>query len=68
MRRQRNFLVLIALAAVVVTSALGQTVTPGDGPASGETDGATSIPDFTSASGYTRAFPGSSRRYLVPAR
>jgi hypothetical protein len=47
MRRQRNFLVLIALAAVVVTPALGQTVTSGGGAASGGTDGTTSIPDFT---------------------
>jgi hypothetical protein len=32
---------------VVVTPALGQTVTSAGGTASGETDGATSIPDFT---------------------
>jgi len=47
MRRQRNFLLLIALAAAVATPALGQTVTSGVGPAGGETGGATSIPDFT---------------------
>src|SRR3984885_6277264 len=47
MRRQRNFLVLIALAAVVVTPALGQTVTSGGGAASGGTGGTPSIPDFT---------------------
>ena len=48
MHRQRNFLLFIALAAAVATPALGQTVTSGVGPASGETDGAASIPDFTS--------------------
>jgi hypothetical protein len=47
MHRQRNFLLFIALAAAVATPALGQTVTSGVGPASGETNGATSIPDFT---------------------
>jgi hypothetical protein len=48
MRRQRNFLLFIVLAAAAVTPALGQTVTSGVGPASGATKGATSIPDFTS--------------------
>jgi hypothetical protein len=47
MRRQRNFLLFIALAAAVVTPALGQTATSGSGPSGGETHGATSIPDFT---------------------
>ena len=47
MRRQRNFLPFIALVAAVATPALGQTVTTGAGPASGETKGATSIPDFS---------------------
>jgi hypothetical protein len=47
MHRQRNFLLFIALAAAVATPALGQTVTSGVGPASGETNGATSIPNFT---------------------
>ena len=47
MRRQRNFFLFIALAAVVATPALGQTVTSGFGPASGVTNGGTSIPDFS---------------------
>jgi hypothetical protein len=47
MLRQRNFLLFIALAAAVVTPALGQTVTSGVGPASGVTNGAASIPDFS---------------------
>ena len=47
MRRQRNFLPFIALAAAVATPALGQTVTTGVGPASGETKGGTSILDFS---------------------
>jgi hypothetical protein len=44
---QRNFLLFIAFAAAVATPALGQTVTSGVGPANGETNEATSIPDFT---------------------
>ena len=47
MRRQRNFLPLIVLAAAVAMPALGQTATSGGGPASAETEGATSIPNFT---------------------
>ena len=47
MRRQRNFLPFIALAAAVATPALGQTGTSGGGPESGETNGAASIPDFS---------------------
>src|SRR5262252_2895352 len=47
MRRQRNFLLFIALPAVVAAPALGQTVTSGVGPASGVTNGAASIPDFS---------------------
>ena len=47
MRRQRNFLLFIALAAAVATPAVGQTVTSGSGLSGGETHGATSIPDFT---------------------
>jgi hypothetical protein len=49
MLRQRNFLLFmfIALAAAVVTPAPGQTVTSGVGPASGATNGAASIPDFS---------------------
>jgi hypothetical protein len=45
MRRQRNFLLFIALAAAVVTPALGQTARVG--PASGVTNGAASVPDFS---------------------
>ena len=47
MRRQRNFLLFIALAAAVATPAVGQTVTSGSGLSGGETHGAASIPDFT---------------------
>jgi len=47
MRRQRNFLPFIALAAAVATPALGQTGTSGRGLGSGETNGAASIPDFS---------------------
>jgi hypothetical protein len=47
MPRQRNFLLFIALAAAVVTPALGQTVTSGIGPASGVTNATASIPDFS---------------------
>ncbi len=47
MRRQRNFLLFIALAAAVATPVLGQTVTSGVGPASSVTNGATSTPDFS---------------------
>jgi len=55
MRRQRNFLLFMALAAAVATPALGQTVTSPGAPASGDANEATSI-------------PGSSRRHLVRAR
>src|SRR5215470_4179775 len=47
MRRQRNFLLFIALAVAAAKPALGQTVTSGVGPASGATNSATSIPDFS---------------------
>ena len=47
MRRQRNFLLFIALAAAVATPALGQTATSGGEPAGGVANGATAIPDFT---------------------
>ena len=47
MRRQRNFLLFIALAMAVATPAPGQTVTPGGVTAGGVTNGATSIPDFS---------------------
>jgi hypothetical protein len=45
MRRQRNFLLSIALATAVVSPALGQTATSGSGRDGGEPNGA--IPDFT---------------------
>ena len=67
MRRQRNFLPFIALVAAVATPALGQTVATGAGPASGETKGATSIPDFSRV-GITRPFRGSSRQHQAQAR
>src|SRR5579864_4290947 len=47
MRRQRNFLPFIALAAAVATPALGQTATSAIGLGSGETNGATSVPDLS---------------------
>jgi hypothetical protein len=47
MRRQRNFLLFMALAAAVATPALGQTVTSQGVPASGDANEATSIPDFS---------------------
>jgi hypothetical protein len=42
-----EFLLLVTLAAAAATSALGQTVTAAVGPASGGTQGAASIPDFS---------------------
>ncbi len=45
--KQRNLLLFIALGAAVATPALGQTVTFGGGPASGETSGTAAIPQFT---------------------
>jgi hypothetical protein len=47
MRRQRNFLPFIALAAAVATPALGQTRTSWVGSATGVTDSAASMPDFS---------------------
>ena len=45
MRRQRNFLLCVGLAAAVATPALGETVT--SGTARGVTNSAASIPDFS---------------------
>jgi hypothetical protein len=47
MRGRQNFLLSIALAAAVVTPALGQTVASGVEANGGATNGATAIPDFT---------------------
>jgi hypothetical protein len=47
MHRQRKLVLSIALAAAVVTPALGQTVASGIEAAGGETNGVSSIPDFT---------------------
>jgi hypothetical protein len=47
MRRQRNFLLFIALTAMAATPALGQTATSAGGPAGGATHAAAEIPDFT---------------------
>jgi hypothetical protein len=47
MSRQRNFLLFIALAVAFATPALGQAVTSGGEPASGVTNSATLIPDFS---------------------
>src|SRR6266700_1206250 len=46
MRRQWTFLLYIALAATAMP-ALGQTIASESGPASGVTNGAASIPEFT---------------------
>jgi hypothetical protein len=47
MRRPWNFPFFIALAAAAATSTLGQTGTSAEGPASGVTNAATSIPNFS---------------------
>jgi hypothetical protein len=47
MPRQRNFLLTLALAAVVAAPALGQTTTSGIATAGGVSDSAASIPNFT---------------------
>jgi len=47
MPRPWNFLLFTALAAAIATPALGQTIASGGGPASGVTNGAASIPQFT---------------------
>jgi hypothetical protein len=44
---RQNFLLFMALAALVATPALGQTVTSGIGPASEEAERVPSVPDFT---------------------
>src|ERR1700675_3760860 len=44
--QRRVFLLLVTLAAAAASSALGQTVAPAVGPASGA-QGAASIPDFS---------------------
>ena len=56
MRRQRNFFLLIALAAAIATPVLGQTIASGGGPASVTTNGTASIPQFTGAWNHP-AFP-----------
>src|ERR1700692_3024847 len=45
--RQRDFLLLVILAAISMTSALGQGVAPAVGPASSSTQSTASIPDFS---------------------
>ena len=48
MRRQRDFLVMVALAAAAATPVMGQNVAPGAASAStGGVQGATSIPDLS---------------------
>jgi hypothetical protein len=47
MHRQRNFLLLVTLAAAVATPALGQAVAPTVGPADSGTQGTVSVPDFS---------------------
>src|SRR6516225_2938632 len=45
--RQRDFLLLVILAAASMTSALGQGVAPAVGPASSSTRSTASVPDFS---------------------
>jgi len=47
MNLQRDFLLLVTLAAVAVTPVLGQTAAPAAGPATSGTQGGASIPDFS---------------------
>ena len=47
MRRQRNFLPFISLAAAIATPAFEQTIASEGGPGSGVTNRATSIPELT---------------------
>jgi hypothetical protein len=47
MRRQRDFLLLVTLAATAATPALGQNVSPAIGPASRGMQQAASIPNFS---------------------
>ena len=48
MRRERDFLVMVALAAAAATPIMGQNVAPGAASAStGGVQGATSIPDLS---------------------
>jgi hypothetical protein len=45
--RQRNFLLLVTLAAAAATPALGQAVAPSVGAAGSATQGGASVPDFS---------------------
>jgi hypothetical protein len=45
--QRRDFLLLVALAAVAATPAPGQTVAPAVGPANSAAQGAASVPDFS---------------------
>jgi hypothetical protein len=47
MNVQRDFLLLVTLAAAAATPAVGQTVAPAVGPASSGSQDAASIPDFS---------------------
>jgi hypothetical protein len=55
--QRQNFLLLVTLAAATSTPALGQAVTPAVGPASGATQSAVSIPDFSGIWGHL-SLPG----------
>jgi hypothetical protein len=57
MHRQRNFLVMVTLAAAAATPAWGQTVAPAVGPAGSATQSAVSIPDFSGIWGHL-SLPG----------
>ena len=47
MKLQRDFLLLVTLAAAATRPVLGQTAAPAVGPASSATQGTTSVPDFS---------------------
>jgi hypothetical protein len=57
MHRQRNFLLLVTLAAAAATPALGQDVVPAIGRSSSGTQTAASIPDFSGIWAHP-SFPG----------
>jgi hypothetical protein len=60
MHRQRDFLLLVTVAAATTAPALGQTVAPAVGPSNSATQGAPSVPDFSGI--WARvSFPGFGR-------
>jgi hypothetical protein len=57
MHRQRDFLLLVTLAAAAAAPALGQTVAPAVGPSNSATQGDAAIPDFSGIWGHL-SLPG----------